>query len=418
MAKRSLSIVLLSMLMLTACSGETGQSAPLSSPGSSASPSSPTPVVTPAEPGATFEFEDDVVATIVQDRLEVPWDLAFTPDGRMVVTERPGRIRVYASPEPDAALLATLEIPEAYAEGEAGAMGITIDRAFDEFPYAYVCVSRDADGPDGSAPWRNEVLRVAIGEDSTLTMDPEPVVTGMIAHKNHNGCAVEMDLEEHLWISTGDASSVRSRNLSQVPTSLNGKVLRVNRDGSIPEDNPIISGAAPTAVWSLGHRNPQGIAMREDGLILVPEHGPDRDDEVNRVVPGGNYGYGCYVGADTIGPAQEQESAGKELCGPLDSYLPPAWASGFPTIATSGATFLVGEQWGDWEGFLVVSTLKERDVRIFEVLDDGARLEERGIILNDAFGRLRGAVMAPDGSLYVTTGKGTSDKVVRVTRGG
>lgn len=404
--------------ILTGC-GAPGVSTPPTGSPPEASVVAATPVLTPAQPGATFELEDDLTATIVQDRLEVPWDLTFLPDGRMVVTERPGRIRVFASPEPGAELLSTLEIPEAYADGEAGAMGITVDKEFSEFPYVYVCVSRDADGPDGTAPWRNEVLRFEVNADSSLSLDPAPLVTGMIAHKNHNGCAVEMDDGGHLWVTTGDASSVRSRNLSQVPTSLNGKVLRLHRDGSVPDDNPVLDGARePTIVYSTGHRNPQGIAMRDDGLILVPEHGPDRDDEINRVVPGGNFGYGCYTGPDTVGPAQEQEGPAKEMCGAAGDYLSPAWASGFPTIATSGAVFLAGDQWRDWEGMLIVATLKERDLRLFEVIDNGAALEARGILLDDAFSRLRAAVIAPDGSLYITSAKGTSDKVVRVTRSG
>jgi len=297
-------------------------------------------------------------------------------------------------------------------------MVVTVDREFDEFPFAYVCVSRDADGPDGPEPWRNELLRLRVAEDSTLTIDGPPLVTGIKAAVNHNGCAVEMDTENHIWMSVGEANTVRNRNLAQDPTSLNGKILRINRDGSIPEDNPIMPGtSAPSAVWSMGHRNPQGIAMRADGLVLAPEHGTDRDDEINAIEPGGNYGYGCYIGFSFVGPAQEQEGEAKDACGPAEDYLEPLWASGMPTLATSNATFLTGSQWGGWEGDLIVSTLKEADLRRFEVSDDGTQIEMVETLFDQEYGRLRATVMGPDGALYITTAKGTSDRIFRVVAG-
>jgi glucose/arabinose dehydrogenase len=374
-------------------------------------PSAPAPSGEPPPP-PTLEV------TEIQRNLEVPWDLAFTPDGRMIVTERPGRVRVFESAEPYAPRLFGLAIPEAYADGEAGAMGVTVDREFDKFPFAYVCVSRDADGPDGPEPWRNELLRLRVAEDSTLTIDGPPLVTGIKAAVNHNGCAVEMDTENHIWMSVGEANTVRNRNLAQDPTSLNGKILRINRDGSIPEDNPIMPGtSAPSAVWSMGHRNPQGIAMRADGLVLAPEHGTDRDDEINAIEPGGNYGYGCYIGFSFVGPAQEQEGEAKDACGPAEDYLEPLWASGMPTLATSNATFLTGSQWGGWEDDLIVSTLKEADLRRFEVSDDGTQIEMVETLFDQEYGRLRATVMGPDGALYITTAKGTSDRIFRVVAG-
>jgi len=370
-----------------------------------------------APAGATFALDDGLSATIVQDGLEVPWDLDFTPDGRMLVTERPGRVNVFASGEPGAEKLSAYEIPGAYAEGEAGAMGIAVDSDFERFPHAYVCVSRDPDGPDGEAAWRNALLRFTVKEDGTLTEDPTPVLDGMVAAFHHNGCAVQMDDTGHIWLTMGDANRVRAQHDSQRLASLNGKVVRLNRDGSTPDDNPVFEGTdAPTLVYSMGHRNPQGIAMRSDGLIMEAEHGTDRDDEINHIVPGGNYGYGCYTAADALGPAQEQEGEAKELCQGAEAYLPPAWASGIPTIATSGAIFLEGEEWGDWDGMLLVSTLKEGDLRLFRVVDDGDSLEEVAILADDQFGRLRGMVIGPDGALYLTTAEGTYDKVIRLVR--
>ena len=218
----------------------------------------------------------------------------------------------------------------------------------------------------------------------------------------HQGCAVEV-IGDHLWVTIGDANFPADENLAQELESLNGKILRIALDGSIPADNPF-----GTAVYSLGHRNPQGITVSPTGLIVAAEHGTDENDEINVIVPGGNYGYPCFTGVADTGPWPDG-------CGPASDFLPPAWASGSPTLATSGARFLVGSNWGDWEGSLVVSTLKEEDLRRFSVSASGeATFEET--LLDRAFGRLRAVVIGPDGALYVSTANGPGDRIVRVTR--
>jgi len=336
----------------------------------------------------------DVVRTsVVQSGLDHPWDIAFTDDGRMLVTERIGRVRVFASGEPEAELLHTTTIPNVRAELESGLMGIAVHG--DE---VFVCASRDP-GND----WRVELLRSSIATDGSLSsFEPLPIGE-TIGAARHQGCAVEVDESDHLWLSIGEANLPDGENPAQDPDQLNGKVLRLNLDGSVPDDNP--SGSA---VYSLGHRNPQGLAIRADGLVLEVEHGTDENDEINVIVPGGNYGYPCFTGADAPGPIPDG-------CDPASDYLAPAWASGSPTLATSGATWLIGSGWRDWEGDLIVSTLKEEDLRRFSVTADGAvTLEET--LLDRQFRRLRAVVIGPDGALYVSTANGGEDRILRVTR--
>lgn len=374
-----------------------------------------TPTATPVEPGETMVPQPGMLVTVVQSGLEVPWDLAFTPDGRMIVTERIGRIRVYESGQPGARELSLTPIEDVLRLGEGGGMGIAVDRDFAEFPFAYVCATRDFDGAEGPDPAINELLRYRVGEDGELTLDGPPLLTGMRANEHHNGCAVETDAAGHIWMTMGDANTARTVNLSQDPNGLNGRVLRINRDGSIPDDNPILEGAdGRTAAYDLGHRNPQGIAFRDDGLIMTAEHGTDRDDELNVIVPGGNYGYSCWTGYDTLGPGQEQEGPAKDVCGPVEDYIPAAWTTGFPTIATSGALFLNGEQWGDWEGNLLVSVLKDQELRRFTVNHDGSEVEMAETMLHDAWGRLRGLTIGPDGWLYVTTSNVSNDLILKI----
>ncbi|HEX5039761.1 MAG TPA: PQQ-dependent sugar dehydrogenase [Candidatus Limnocylindria bacterium] len=332
-----------------------------------------------------------ITVEVVQSGLEHPWDLAFTDEGRLVVTERPGRLRVFASGEPDADLLATTEVPDVRAELESGLMGVAV--LGDD---VVVCASRDPGG-EGGAPWTVDVLRGELHDDGTIgpleTLPIGPTIGG----PRHQGCAVATDAEGMIWLSIGEANRGWP---AQDASVLNGKVLRVTPNGLPADDGgPIVS---------MGHRNPQGIAVRSDGLVIEVEHGTDRDDEINVIEPGGNYGYPCFTGAATPGPIPTG-------CGSATDYLPPAWASGSPTLATSGAVFLTGTGWGAWEGDLVVSTLKEEDLRRFRVASDGEVTFEE-TLLDEEFGRLRGLTIGPDGALYVTTTNGHDDQILRVTR--
>lgn len=353
--------------------------------------------------------------TVVQSGLEIPWAIAFHPDGRMLVTERPGHIRVYASADPGAALLQAVEIPDVRAEGEAGVMGIVVDRDPAAHPFAYVCASRDADGQE-PAPWRNELLRYRIGGEG-LAFDSVLFAEPMEAAVHHNGCALAMDEARLLWMTMGDGNiPAATVNPAQDPTRMNGKILRLTADGGVPDDNPKLPGAAgPSAVYSMGHRNPQGIAFGPDGLILAAEHGTTRDDEVNRIVPGGNYGWACYIGGGVR--AQAFDGSAGAGCVAASAYLPPLWSSGATTLATSGAAILAGKGWRDWAGSLVVTTLKEEDLRRFHILDGGERLEAAEVLFDGEFGRLRAAILGPDASLYLSTSNGGgADLILRVER--
>jgi glucose/arabinose dehydrogenase len=357
--------------------------------------------------------------SVLQAGLNVPWDIAFTGDGLMLVTEREGRILVYAGAEPGADLLSTTTVPDVRAEGEAGVMGIAVDRDLAANPFAYVCASLDTDGADGDAPWHNELLRYRLTPDGQLTFDGPLFAEPMAAAIHHNGCAVEMDASRHLWMTMGDGNiSAAEVNPPQDPDAFNGKILRLNADGSVPADNPVLPGAAGrSAVYSMGHRNPQGLAIRSDGLVLAAEHGTDIDDEINRIEAGGNYGYACWSGVANPGPAQAG-SAG-DRCSPASDYLPPLWASGNPTLATSGAVFLPDAGWGNRGGSLIVSTLKEGDLRRFALSDGDRTLNLVETLLDDQFGRLRAVVIGPDGALYVSTSNADGqDRIIRVEPGG
>jgi glucose/arabinose dehydrogenase len=336
---------------------------------------------------------------VIQSGLSFPWDVAFTPDGKMLVTERGGNLKVFASGEPGAPLLRTNVVSYVRANGEAGLMGIAVDRNYATNQRIYVCASRNDYGR-----WLNQVLRYRIDQYNRIIFEKFVIRFGMAANTVHNGCAVEMFSDGMLWVTMGDAGNFAN---AQNRSSLNGKVLRVTPDGGVPANNPIIAGHR-TLVFSLGHRNPQGIMTQPGtGAVYAVEHGPDRADEINRILGGANFGWPCYTGAG------QRYTPFTGPCSPASSYRNPAWNSGATTWATSNGTFLITPNWGAWNGHLVVATLKEMDLRHFTpsgstMVWDGDQL------LNDTY-RKRALVRGPGNTLYYTTSNGSNDRIVRIT---
>ena len=333
----------------------------------------------------------------IRSGLNFPWDIAFSPGGKMLVTERPGRIRVYRSGARGADLLSTKTVSQVRAEGESGVMGIAALRRNGR-TYVFVCASRQVD-----AGWRNQVLRYRLGDGGRLFFQ-KVILGGMRANTFHNGCAVEIGPDRKIWVSMGDAGDL---SLPQNRASRNGKILRVGFGGGVPSGNPF-SGSP---VYALGVRNPQGIAFHpHTGRAYSIEHGPDVHDEINLLRRGRNYGWPCWTGRSTPGP-------GTSGCKAASEYRPPAWSSGLQTLATSNGAFVTGEAWRGWRNDLFVATLKQNDVRRFELSDSGYTASARSPILFDGrWGRLRASVAKPGTrALYLTTSNGGgNDRIIRV----
>lgn len=381
------------VLVVAACSPVASPSptgaAPLASPvrtgagtATAAPTASPSPTPVPKVPTVRDE--------IVQSGLSLPWDVAFLPDGRMLVTERVGNLLVFESGEPNARRVANLAVPGIRAQGESGLMGIAVDPDFARNEFVYVCASRTDQGQ-----WLNQILRLRL-DTAGLTLDGFVIREGMRAAAIHDGCRLVFGPDGKLWATMGESGQPR---LAQDPNSLNGKVLRVNGNGSIPDDNPVLPGAAArTAAYSFGHRNGQGLAFQPGTRTLYEiEHGEDEHDEINVIRAGANYGW-----------PQHQGPGG----GPR-GYVDPLWSSGpAGTLATSGGAFVAGPQWGLWSGSLFVAQLKEADLRRFTI--DGAAVTQREVLVDRKYGRLRSPVLAPNGALYVTTSNGAGDRIIRL----
>ncbi|MDK3255736.1 PQQ-dependent sugar dehydrogenase [Blastococcus capsensis] len=281
-----------------------------------------------------------------------------------------------------------------FADGETGLMGLALDPEFAENRRLYSCQG-DQDGDIDVVAW------TVASDWSSATRVADPLVGGLPINEGsgrHGGCRLEFAPDGALLVGTGDTAT---GTVPQDPDSLGGKVLRTD------------PATGEVAVWTSGHRNVQGLAVRPGrGQVFSVEHGPDRDDEVNLLREGGNYGW------DPDGGGSYDESV------PMtDPSIPGAvaavWSSGDPTLATSGATFVGGEEWGDYDGQLLVALLKDQGVLALRLDDAGAVVgQSRVPELDDAYGRIRTVQQSGDGALYVITDNGGgSDRLLQVTPG-
>ena len=326
--------------------------------------------------------------------LEHPWALAFLPDGRYLVTERPGRMRIV---EADGRLNAPLAgVPAVAAAGQGGLLDLVLDSDFARNRRLYFCFSEPGQGKESS---RNSTAlasaRLPVGatrlEDVKVIFSQRPKVDSAL----HFGCRIVERGDGTLFLTLGERFKFKEE--AQNLGSHLGKVVRVNKDGSVPKDNPFVgrAGALPE-IWSWGHRNAQGAAIAPDGSLWTSEHGPQGGDEINRPQPGRNYGwpvitYGENYGGGKIGEGLTHK-AGMEQ--PLYYWV--------PSIATSGMAFITSERYGkDWKGSLVVGALKAQRIERLSIMD--GKITGRQQLLSQLGQRVRDVRQGPDGWLYLLT---------------
>jgi len=225
----------------------------------------------------------------------------------------------------------------------------------------------------------------------------------------HGGCRLRFDRLGRMYVGTGDAAVGTN---PQDLRSLNGKVLRLHRFTGRPStDNPFAGSPYRNKryVFTYGHRNVQGLALRSDGSMWSVEHGPDRDDEVNRLKRGGNYGWNPVPNYDQSTPMTDFSLPGRQIGA--------RWRSGDPTIATSGAVWVKGSKWGSYQGTLAVCALKDARLVFMKFDRDGRFVSKRSpAALRRTFGRLRSVVQTANNDLLVTTSNGSgTDKIIRVS---
>lgn len=354
-------------------------------PGSNEPPDGPPPGPPPSE---TFTAADGTrfgVQTLVTG-LRIPWALAFTPDGRLFITERPGRVRIYRDgqllPEP------ALTLPDVFTTGESGVMGLAVHPRFAENRYVYLTYT--ATTPEGPVARlvRYRELNDRLAEGVVLLDD---VPAGNI----HNGSRVRFGPDGFLYVTFGD---IARSSLAQDVASLNGKILRLTDDGRSAPDNPF-----SLPVFSYGHRNPQGIdwhpVTRE---LWETEHGQTDNDEINVIDSGANYGWPVIEAAETQ-PGMRT---------PATFFV--------PAVAPSGASFYTGTRFPSFRNQLFVATL--RGMALLRVTINGRSVGTVERLIENRYGRLRDVITGPDGFLYVctsnrdgrTTPVADDDRVLRI----
>jgi glucose/arabinose dehydrogenase len=322
----------------------------------------------------------EVEASVIATNLEVPWGLAFLPNGDALFTERDsGRLlRMDASGN-----IKEVQTLPTRGYGEGGSLGLAVSPNYERDRYVYAYYTTDED---------NRVVHFRLGEE------PEPILTGIPFNVNHDGGRIEFGPDGMLYVATGDAGDPAN---SQDRNSLGGKILRLTPDGGVPEDNPFPNNP----VYSYGHRNVEGLAWDERGRLYASEFGSTLYDEVNLIEAGENYGW-PYV-----------EGEGGEARGFVDPIT--TWSTS--EASPSGAAILVNGAIPQWEGDLFVAAL--RGERLWRLkLDPEGNVTARHQLLRGEVGRIRNVVQAPDGSLWVTTsnldGRGTpapqDDRIIRL----
>lgn len=358
---------------------------PQPTPGTTA----PTPTAPPAEVFVTTDgvrFTVDTVAT----NLEVPWSMAFAPDGRLFVTERPGRVRILDLTNARSDLALTLD--DVFTQGEAGLLGLALDPDFAQTRLVYLYYT-------ASLPTGGRVNRVVRYREAGSTLGERVVLLDNIpAAQIHDGGRLRFGPDGLLYITAGDAASSA---LAQDLGSLAGKILRLNRDGSTPRTNPFSS-----PIYSYGHRNPQGLDWHPaTGDLWASEHGNIGNDEVNVIEAGVNFGWPLIQGSQTM--------AGTRT--PVSFYN--------PAIAPSGASFYRGQRFPRFANTLFIATLRGTHVlRLTPDPSSPRRVAAEERLLEGTFGRLRDVVTGPDGLLYLATnnrdGRGapspTDDRILRL----
>jgi glucose/arabinose dehydrogenase len=330
--------------------------------------------------------------------LDTPWDLVWGPDGMIWVSERGGRI---SRVDPQSGQLTAVGQLTVTENGESGLMGIALHPDFTSQPYVYAVHSYVSGGI------RNRLVRARY--DAGALGPPTMLLDNIPGATFHDGSRLAIGPDQLLYMSTGDGGSP---SLAQDQGSLAGKILRLTLDGAPAAGNPF-----GTAVYSFGHRNPQGLVFNAaSGVLYSTEHGPNDNDEVNRILAGRNYGW-----PDVHGFCDNDVSSQEQAFCQANNVVEPlaAWT---PTIAPSGADFYDANLIPGWRGSLLFTSLKDETLYRLTFASDGVTVTSTERFYTGHFGRLRDVLVGPRGEVYLATsnrdGRGSpaigDDRIIRI----
>lgn len=317
-------------------------------------------------------------ATIITG-LDIPWEIQWGPDQHIWTTERYGRVsRIDPETGTQHVILDISDL--VFQEGESGLLGMALHPSFDEHPYVYMAYTYMVSGNI-----KEKIVRYEY--DNEQLLNEFILLDNIQGNTTHDGCRMIILPDLTLLFSTGDA---QNQPAAQNLEHLSGKFLRLHLDGSIPDDNPYPNNP----VYSFGHRNAQGLYLAPNGIIYSSEHGPSTDDELNIIEPGRNYGWPEVHGFCDL---QEEivfcdENNVKE---PLE-----AWT---PTIATSDIVYYSHEAIPEWQGHILLTSLKNKRLYVMALNEDGTAVIGEEQLFIDWWGRLRDICMGPSGEIYLAT---------------
>ncbi len=330
-------------------------------------------------------------AELLIDEIPIPWGMAFLPDGSMLVTEISGDLIHFKDGQKNK----VKNVPKVYKRGQGGLLDVALHPDYESNGWIYISYSSDEGKEKGG---HTALIRAKLKDNGLVDIEQLYKATPNTTKGQHFGSRIVFSNDGYLYLSIGERGA-RDENPQDI-TRDGGKIYRFNDDGSIPDDNPFVgTEGAKTAIYSYGHRNPQGLAKHpETGEIWDNEHGPRGGDEINIIEPGANYGwpvvtYGINYSGTEITDKTEMEG----MTQPIHYWV--------PSIAPSGMAFISSEKYGtDWKGSVLVGSLK------FQYLErlamDGTEVTKREKLMAD-MGRVRDVKEGPDGLIYVAVeGKG------------
>jgi glucose/arabinose dehydrogenase len=396
------------VLVLAAACGANGQSAPAGQAGAgvetrNANGTGQMPAFAGQTRAPGVRTEAALTHTVVASGLENPWGMALLPDGRWLITEQPGRMRVVG---PDGKISEPITgLPEVFSRGQGGLLDVAISPEFATDRMVFWSYSEPREGGNATS-----IAKGRLSDDASRIENVNVIFRALPIYEGdkHFGGALAFAPDGKLFLTLGERSDRPMRPQAQDLGSHMGKVVRINADGSVPQDNPFVGrqGALPE-IWSLGHRNAQGIAFGTEGRVWTVEHGARGGDEINLTRPGANFGwpdiaYGIeYSGAKISGGSTS--GAGTEQ--PV--YY---WD---PSIAPGGMELYSGAMFPGWNGDLLVAALRDKHVARLVIRDDRVVGEER--LLTELGERIRDVAVGPDGAVWVITDE-TDGKLVRLSR--
>ena len=342
-------------------------------------------------PGEPVALRDSVLVS----NLAYPWEILWGPDGFIWMTERGGKISRVDPATGTVTPLLTIAAVKTHNNGEGGLLGMVLHPNFSANPYVYVAHNYYTSGTT-AANYKVKVVRYTYSANTLAS--PLVLVDSIQGNTNHNGCRLLITPDLKLFISTGDAENTAN---SQNATSINGKILRINLDGTVPADNP----TPGSRIWCIGQRNPQGLVYANN-ILYSSMHGNTTDDEINIIEKGRNYGWPNVEGMCNT-TAEQSFCTANNVKEPIQIWT--------PTIAPSGLDYYDKDAIPQWKNSLLLATLKNQ--RLMQLRLNSARtgVDSVAEFYNGKYGRMRDIAISPEGKVYICTSNGSNDKIIEVS---